>query len=149
MSIAIRKYLIEIIAALVTLPLISLGGLYLWSLSPPIKYGGVQELEPPVVCPGQTVFIVRDLEITRPTILTIVRNFEHRLPDGRVEVLEGLDVRIAYVPGVFRQKRIFTIPTQLPPGEWVLRNQVTWEDWPGFTHTINAAPIKFTVKEKT
>ena len=145
MSEKARSYLVELIAAVVILPLFVLAFLYLRSTEPPILYGEVQEIEPPIVTPGQTVFIIRDLTITRSTDLTIIRNFERRLPDGRLEVLEGVDVRIAYVPGEFRQKRIFQIPMQLTPGEWVLRNSVIWQDWPGFTHTINAAPIPFTV----
>lgn len=134
----------RLLAAMIMAPPILLLILYVQSSSPPIEYGPIQEIIPPVVHPGQSVYIVRDLHIKRPCNLTIIRNFERKLPDGSTEVIEGLDIKVAYEPRRFLQRRILEIPYNMPPGRWTLKNQLIYDEWI-FRHSFLAAPIHFTV----
>jgi len=143
-----RAFAIELIAAALTLPWVALAYLYIVSTTPPIEYDSEQYFDPAVVTPGETTLIVRKFTIRRPVTLWIIRNFERRDSDGSLEVMEGVDVKASYQTGQYLQRRLFEVPDRLTPGDWTLHNTVIWEDWPGFVHSMPAAPIQFKVVAK-
>jgi len=137
-----RPYLIELVVAVVLLPLIGLLCLAVMAGHPPLRYGNTQTMIPSTGVPGQVVSIKRDLWVLRGSTLVSTSTFEKIRDDGRVEQLSGGGISLSAAPG---KEQVIVLPRALTPGSWVMRVKVLWYDWPGFIHSMEAPSIKFTV----
>lgn len=143
---AVKQWYLPFIAASIIMGMF--GTVWTWVIHeyfPAVKSNIVNTIIPDTVFPGETVRLCRHLEITRPVDLSITRALVRTEPDGAQFVIDMGSTEVSRQRRTFMQCRWMLIPDKIPSGEWTLRVNVAYTDFPFWKKTLEMPPIKLTV----
>jgi hypothetical protein len=124
-------------------------GLVAWWLtyseSAPLSYSGRHMLIPPVVKPGETVEIYREIIVHKKTLVEIHR-YVHTSSHGVVFTYDLPMATSNKEPGVYKQHRSVMLPQKMVPGHYVMKTKVCWQPNIIKTQCTDAPDIYFEVQ---
>lgn len=144
---AMRDWMLAAICSAIVLASVVLAWSYLLHLRPVMDYGTNTRITPAIVFPGDAVQLCRDMMVKREATLTIARAMVRTTQAG-VDTVFFDTIRVHRQPGELKQCRHITLPADLQAGEWEMRTDVSHEDWPFWSATEQAPPVRLRVLEE-
>lgn len=114
---------------------------------PAIVYGPTTgEFRPPVTAAGGSTLLCRDLTFHSAVDYTVSRHLVSTPGTGEAQILIDLgSSTTSRQKGFVRQCRLQYIPQGTPPGDWIMRAQITYRVWPFWDFTEEAPPVPLRV----
>ena len=121
----------------------------LWALFPmgsPIVSMQGDSIEPPIVQVGGTIFIRRNMRVTRKEPVTVIRAVVQGDCSVNCEIIDLSSGNLLLAEGDYIGiKREHILPLSIGPGLWKAKFYINWQDRLGRSHSEPLQELSFTV----
>ena len=124
---------------------LGMGAAYLYVPPSPYVPTGGDSVDPVVSRADGVVYVTRHYDVTRPATMRITRRLISGTCPVNCDVIDLSSSELSLEPGSYARRRAHIIPHHIPPGRYVLKFDVIWQDRLGRDISAPMPPLEIEI----